>query len=58
MKEYYIDFHGYCWLKANSVDEVIEKFYDSLYGKNNEVQDLNLEINCIEENDEWESDKK
>ena len=45
--DYYIDFQGYCRLKANSVEEVREKFYNSFYG--NEVPDLNLEISCIEE---------
>lgn len=46
--DYYIDFQGYCRLKANSVEEVREKFYDSFYGSGL-MQDLNLEINCIEE---------
>lgn len=46
--DYYIDFQGYCRLKANSVEEAREKFYDSFYGSGLQ-QDLNLEINCIEE---------
>lgn len=49
--DYYIDFQGYCRLKANSIDEVREKFYDSFYGSGLQ-QDLNLEISCIEEVEE------
>ena len=48
MKDYYIDFQGYCRLKANSVEEVREKFYNSFYG-DKIPQDLNLEIIWIEE---------
>lgn len=53
--DYYIDFQGYCRLKADSVDEVREKFYDSFYG--NGLQDLNLEINCIEEAEEEQRER-
>lgn len=47
--DYYIDFQGYCRLKAGSVDEVREKFYNSFHENTVAIEDLNLEIICIEE---------
>lgn len=52
--DYYIDFQGYCRLKANSIDEVREKFYNSFHEATNSIEDLNLEISCIEEVDDEE----
>lgn len=54
MKDYYIDFQGYCRLEASSIEEVREKFYNSFHGSELKVKDLNLEISCIEEVEEEE----
>ena len=49
MKEYYIDFSGYCKIKANSKEEAEKIFWDNLQVPSKETYDDVYDIECIEE---------
>lgn len=44
MKEYYINFQGFCRLKANSETEAQEKFYDNFYGVKELRENATVEV--------------
>lgn len=44
MKEYYINFQGFCRLKANSEKEAQEKFYDKIYGVKELRENATVEV--------------
>ena len=57
MKEYFIDFQGYCRIEANSEQEAQEKFYDKFYGTNELFQENStVEVYNIVEHEEEEED--
>ena len=47
MNEYWIDFEGYCLVKANSEEEAKQKFFTE--GPNCSIQEPTFEIYGIEE---------
>ncbi len=49
MKEYYIDFSGYCTITASSYEEAQEKFWEGLQRPSKDAYDDVWDIDSIEE---------
>ena len=49
MKEFYIDFEGYCLIEAKSIEEAEEKFWKGLVAPSKEAYDDVYDIVRIEE---------